>query len=75
MNIQLDSAERYFVRELAKELSDEIRGHVFQDMDEKPVFWSRKKAAQMLGDVSVDYVDGLIADGEIKVIRTSGQPW
>ena len=69
MNIQLDSAERYFVRELAQELGDQIREHVFRDLNEKPVLWSKEKTAQMI-DMSLRYVDELIADGQIKATKS-----
>ena len=83
MNIQLDSAEQHFVRELAKELAEEIREQVVKDLSESSVLWSKETTALRIGGeldhASVDYVDSLIADGEIEVFKSGrnggGRVW
>ena len=83
MNIQLAEAEQHFVRELAKELAEEIRDEVARDLQQEPVLWSKRTTALRIGGeldhASTDYVDDLIADGEIETFKSGraggGRVW
>ena len=70
MNIQLAEAEHYFVRQLAQQLGTEIREHLYSDMRDQPIWWSREKTAHMIGDLGVGYVDELIRDGQVNALKS-----
>ena len=70
MNIQLAEAEQHFVRELAQQLGAEIREHLYSDVRDQSVWWSREKTAHMIGDMGVNYVDKLIASGQVAAFKS-----
>ena len=74
MNVTLDSTERYVVQQIAQEVAEQIREHVFSHPQHEPVLWSKAETAYRIGGehehVSIDFVDDLIADGQIEAVKS-----
>ncbi len=83
MNFALTEAERLLLREVAQVVAEEIREQVVTDLAQKPVLWSKATTAYMIGGsqdhAKLRYVEGLMATGQIEVIRSGpnggGRAW